>query len=170
MARPILFEIKESDNELRRLLHTSGPVFTKRLMAMRMFKAHEPTGISKRKVAQALGMDHGQVGKWRNMYIEGGMGGLLTHNKVGNRSSEIVPNHDSLKAKLEDPDNGIQGFGELLEWFNTEHGTSVNYKTLNIYVKRNFGASVKTARKSHVKKDSGKVAAFKKTSNPTVES
>ena len=103
------------------------------------------------------------------MYVSGGIEGLLAHGKKGNRPSEIVPNHEALRAKLEDPCNGIQGFNELLEWFNREHGTSVNYKALNIYVKRHFGASVKVARKSHVKKDMEKVANFKKTSNPTVE-
>ena len=93
---------------------------------------------------------------------------MLVHGKKGNRPSEIAPNHDALREKLEDPYNGIQGFTELLDRFNSEHGTSVNYKALNIYVKRHFGASVKVPRKSHVKKDMEKVAAFKKTSHKTV--
>lgn len=163
MARPKIFGIKESMQDLGRLLHVSGPIFTKRLMAMRIFKKYETTGVSQRKVAEVLGMDCGQVGKWRNTYIKGGIDALLSHDRKGNKVGGIPAHHDSLKAKLEDPRNGIQGFTELLDWFNAEHGTSVKYHALNMYVKRNFGASVKTARKSHVKKDAEKVAAFKKT-------
>jgi hypothetical protein len=41
---------------------------------------------------------------------------------------------------------------------------------MNKYVKRNFGAQCKVARKSHVKKDPDAVAAFKKTSGDSARS
>ncbi|PIF00695.1 MAG: hypothetical protein CR994_04880 [Maribacter sp.] len=64
----------------------------------------------------------------------------------------------------------IRGFKELLERFNAEHGSSVNYHALDIHVKGNLGALVKTTRKSHVEKDPEKVTPFKKTSGGTAAS
>ena len=167
MARAKIFEIKESNAEITRLISQSGAACTKRLMTLRVFKEHEATGISRYRVAEILGVDKNSVDAWRNTYIEGGIAALLEHGFKGNRSSDIAPYHEMLGAKLKDPGNGIQGFGELLEWFNGENGTDIPYSTLNSYVKRHFGASVKTARKSHIKKDMEKVAAFKKTSRGT---
>jgi len=92
---------------------------------------------------------------------------VLDHNT---NYSTIATHHDMLRKKLEDPHNGLQGFTELVELFNEANGTQVPYKTMNGYVKRHFGASVKIARKSHVKKDPEKVAAFKKTSSGTARS
>lgn len=167
MARPKSFEIKEGKGEITRLISVHGAACTKRLMALRVFKEHEATGISRRRVSEILGVDANSVDTWRNAYIDGGMEGLLRHGFKGNRYSEVSLYHEMLKAKLERPDNAIQGFVELLEWFNRENGTDIPYTTLNSYVKRHFGASVKMARKSHVKKDLAKVADFKKTLNAT---
>lgn len=151
-------------------MYCSGPAVRKRLMVLRLFKEHESRGISRYKVSEILGVDKKSVDTWRNIYIEGGINALLEHNYMGNRSSTIATHHDMLRKKLEDPHNGLQGFMELVEWFNEANGTQVPYKTMNGYVKRHFGASVKTARKSHVKKDPEKVAAFKKTSSGTARS
>jgi len=169
MAKPKIFEIRESKAEITRLIGGHGAACTKRLMALRIFKEHEATGISRRRVSEILGVDNKSVDTWRNSYIDGGIEALLKHGFKGNRPSEVALHHEMLKAKLERPDNAIQGFGELLEWFNRKNGTDIPYTTLNSYVKRHFGASVKMARKGHVKKDLGKVADFKKTSPTTVE-
>ena len=40
----------------------------------------------------------------------------------------------------------------------------INYQTINSYVKRNFGAKLKVARKSHINKKQEDSDAFKKTS------
>ncbi|MFM7853175.1 MAG: hypothetical protein ACKO96_14945, partial [Flammeovirgaceae bacterium] len=45
----------------------------------------------------------------------------------------------------------------------------IKYNTLLKYANREFGASVKVARKSHVKKDLEAVSSFKKTSLKSVE-
>ena len=54
------------------------------------------------------------------------------------------------------------GFVELLAWFNKRFNTHVNYKTFHGYVVRNFKAKIKTARKSHIKKDKERVESFQK--------
>ncbi len=134
-------------------------------------KQHERTGISKRAAAKELGVDPKSVLGWRCAYIEGGLKKLLTHKRGGNRPSVISADQElALRQKLYDPANGLQGFMELMYWFEDSFGEPINYKTLNGYVKRKYGAQVKTARKSHVKKDPAAVQAFKKTSNYSAKS
>lgn len=140
-----------------------------RLRVLMVFKAHECTGISKRAVAQETGSDPNSVQAWRRAYIEGGLEKLLSHAMGGNRPSVISAQQEVLlRKKIHDPRNGLQGYVELMHWFEEHFGVPINYKTLNGYVNRKYGAHVKTARKSHVAKDPHAAEAFKKTSHSTV--
>jgi transposase len=166
MASPKRFTIKETLPELRRMQRTSSPMMAKRLHAMVLFKKHEATGISKREAARQIGCDPNSVRAWREAYIGGGIGRLLSHAIEGNHPSVIGPEQAAaLRAKLHDPNNGIRGYVELLGWYEAEFGQAINYKTLNGFVHRKYGALCKTARKSHKKADPEAVAAFKKTSS-----
>lgn len=170
MAFPKRFEIKEDMKTLRNALRCSGnEMIRKRLRALILFKEHEQTGISSAAVSKLIGVDRGKALQWRNDYISGGLPKMLSHRKKGNRPSVIKPEHrQTLREKLNDPSNGLRGFTELVAWFNAEFGEQVRYKTMNQFVKRNYGALCKTARKSHVKKDPAAVEAFKKTSSSAV--
>ena len=65
--------------------------------------------------------------------------------------------------KLNDSENGLQGYVELKEWIEKEVGKTFKYNTLLYYCIRNFKSSVKVARKSHAKKDELALETFKKT-------
>jgi CBS domain containing-hemolysin-like protein len=94
----------------------------------------------------------------------------MSHAKTGYKPSIINYNQEqALKEQLENPYNGMVGFIELLDWFNTTFETSINYKTFHGFVVRKFNAKIKVARKSHVKKNKLAVEAFKKTSNKSVK-
>lgn len=171
MSKPKRLVIKESMAQLRRLHGQSRPMMAARLRALMVFKAHERTGISKNAAAQETGCDPNSVQAWRNAYIEGGLDKMLSHTMGGNRPSVISAEQEVvLREKIHDPQNGIQGFVELMRWFEDRFGEPINYKTLNGYVKRKYGAQVKTARKSHIRKDPLAAEAFKKTSRRTVPS
>ena len=160
------FVIKESMAQLRRLHGQCRPMMAVRIRLLLLLKQHESKGISKRAAAQEVGVDPNSVQDWRRAYMEGGLKQLLTHKRGGNRPSVIDAEQEvALRKKLHDPANGLQGFMELMHWFEDSFGTPINYKTLNGYVKRKYSAQVKTARKSHIKKDPGAVAAFKKASS-----
>jgi transposase len=168
MAKPKQFVIKESMMHLRRLHGQSRPNMAARLRVLIVLKKHEPTGISKRAVAQETGYDPNSVQAWRKAYIEGGLQKMLSHSMGGNRPSVISAEQEVvLREKLHDPRNGLQGYVELMRWFEDRFGGPINYKTLNGYVKRKYRAQVKTARKSHVSKDPQAAEAFKKTSRST---
>lgn len=65
---------------------------------------------------------------------------------------------------MHDPQNGLRGYIELLSWAEEEFKKSIKYNTLLKYATRHFGSKIKTARKSHAKKDDDAVNTFKKTS------
>ncbi len=136
-----------------------------KLRVLMLYKEHEQEGISKHQVARALGVDPGSALRWRNKYIAGGLPGLLSHERGGNRPSVVKPEErEQLREKLHEPSNGLRGFTEMVAWFNSRFNADVKYNTMNKFVKRNYGAQSKVARKSHVKKDEAAVAALKKTS------
>jgi transposase len=165
MSAPKAFKILESDSEIKKLIKHKHPMIAKRLQALLVFKKHEETGgISKREVAQHIGVNHNSIQTWRDLYIREGIEKLMSHSKTGYKPSLIsAEQENALKGQMYKPDNGFVGFIELLAWFNGKYNTDVNYKTFHGFVVRKFKAKIKTARKVHVKKDPKKSDALKKT-------
>lgn len=145
-------------------------MIAKRLHALLVFKQNEDIGISKREVANEIGVNHNSIQTWRSLYIKGGIIMLMSHSNIGYKPSKIDNiQEQALKEQLENPHNGMVGFIELLDWFNQTFETNINYKTFHGFVVRKFNAKIKVARKSHVKKDAQAVEAFKKTSNKSAK-
>jgi len=127
-------------------------------------KKSEGKGISKRDLAELVGANHNSIQSWRSMYLSGGITLLLSHKKTGFKPTLITAEeHEAIDRKLRDPQNGLRGYTELMEWIEKEFKKNIHYNTLYKYCVREFGSSVKVARKSHIKKDPGAVEAFKKT-------
>jgi transposase len=166
MSAPKTFKIKESESELKRLMKTSNPMIAKRLQSLLVFKRNEDTGVSKRLVADEIGVNHNSVQTWRTLYIQGGIKLLISHSNIGYKPSKITDEQEqALKKQLHNPHNGMVGFVELLDWFNKTFQTAINYKTFHGFVVRKFNAKIKVARKTHIKKDVQAVDTFKKTSS-----
>ena len=165
MALPLKITVKETITELRSLMRNKGDLIKKRLIVLIEIKKHEKTGISKRNLSDITGINHNSINKWRKIYNEFGITPLLVHARVGGSKKSVFSAEDSqkLKEKLNDPENGIQGYTELLEWVKNELSKDVKYITLLKYSQRNFGTKIKVARKSHIKKDEEAVETFKKT-------
>lgn len=162
--------IKETEKEIKKLLKASIPFIGQRLRVLLILKQNEITGVSKRDVAKIAGVDPNSVQNWRTLYINAGIEGLLEHKKTGFKPSVFnATEHHKLETKLNNPQNGLQGYVELKAWLEKESGKIFNYNTLLYYCIRNFKSSVKVARKSHVKKDENKVTAFKKTSDQSAK-
>src|SRR6266478_1561470 len=154
MSSPKIFTIKESNSELKKLLKNSSAMIAKRLQALLVFKRNQATGISKRLVADEIGVNHNSVQTWRSLYIKGGIKMLMSHSNLGYKPSKISEEQEqALKKQLNDPHNGMAGFVELLDWFNKTFQRDLNYKTFHGFVVRKFNAKIKVARKTHIKKD-----------------
>jgi transposase len=133
-------------------------------------KQNEKEGISKREVAKLAGVDPNSVQNWRTLYLNSGIDGLLKHQKTGFKPSVFnAIEHNMLETKLNNSQNGLQGYVELKDWIEKESGKAFNYNTLLYYCIRNFKSSVKVARKSHIKKDENEVNTFKKTSDESAK-
>jgi transposase len=170
MSSPKPLIIKETLVQLRKLQKDNIPMIAMRIRALIEFKKNESTGISKRAVADIIGVNHNSIQNWRTVYEKGGIEALLQHNrKEGRPSSITLEEHKIIEKKLHDPKNGLRGYVELLNWIETEFKKTIKYNTLLKYSIRHFGSKVKVARKSHVKKDATAVISFKKTSVKNVK-
>mgnify|MGYP000538229967 CR=1 FL=1 len=170
MAHPLEIKIKESIKDLRSLQREQGELIGKRIQVLIEIKRHEKTGISKRDLSDLTGVNHNSIVKWRKMYLAGGIDSLLKHGRIGFKPSILSPSeHEQIRSILNNNNNNIRGYIELLEWVKKELGKELKYTTLVEYVKRNFATKIKVARKSHVKKDESLVASFKKTSGKNVK-
>ncbi len=166
MAKPFQISIKETINELKAIQRKSGKLISDRIRVLIEIKNHENNGgISKRTLSEKTGINHNSITKWRKKYLEFGIEGLLTHNRIGFKKSVISADvHEKLKEKLHDPQNGLRGYIELQEWVNKEFALNIKYITILKYVERHFATKIKVARKSHVNKDEEAVEEFKKNS------
>ncbi len=165
MALPKQIHIKENITELRAYQRKGGELISKRMAVLIAIKKHEKTGgISKRGLSDLTGVNHNSIVKWRTIYETAGIKSLLKHGRVGFKKSILnKEEHKQIEKKLNDPTGNIRGYVELLDWVKTELKKDMKYITLLKYVNRHFGAKIKVARKSHVKKDKQAVDTFKKT-------
>jgi len=164
MSLPIIFPIKESTHDIKKLMKGSIPFITQRLKLLLVCKEHESDGISKRNLAKALGIDPNSAHRWRKLYREGGIKVLMSYEKKGFKSSVFSEQQkQAMGQKLHETLHPARGFVELQHWMEKEFGREIKYQTLYGYARRVFGAKLKVARKSHVKKDKQAAEDFKKT-------
>jgi transposase len=164
MALPSYIPVKESIKELKSLLKTSTILFHPRIKMLIAMQKVGDVGISKRALMDAVVASSQSIQDWRTLYKNGGIEALLCHKMKGNKPSVFTKEeHQKIEAKLKDAKNPLRGFKELNEWIIEEFKKEVKYNTTLKYTIKNFGASVKVARKSHIKKDEEAVETFKKT-------
>jgi transposase len=165
MANSLFIPVKESVQELKALLKKSIPFLKPRIQLLLAMKKNGDNPTSKRALMEQTGLCSYSVQKWRSLYAKGGVQLLLVHNKTGFKKSIIDPKTKmKLEEKLNDPENGLRGYKELLEWVITEFKSEISYNTLYKFCRKNFGTKIKVARKYHAKKDEEAVNSFKKTS------
>lgn len=164
MAHPLYIPVKESIRELRGLLKASSPLIQPRIKLLIAMKKSGETGISKRCLIEEIGVSGQSIHTWRTNYKNGGLKSLVSHKKIGFKPRTFTTKeHAKIEKKLKESENGLRGFKELQEWIIKEFKKEVKYNTVLKYTIKHFGAKVKVARKSHVKKDEEAVSSFKKT-------
>lgn len=165
MSLPQQLLVKESFQELKNILKKASPLIAPRIRVLMEIKKAEGTGISKRELAELVGVNHNSVQSWRMLYAKGGISAICTHNRTGFKPSVFTAKeHLAIEQKLKDPKGGLRGYVELLAWVEKEFKKNVKYNTLLKYSIKNFGSKVKVARKSHITKSEEAVSTFKKTS------
>lgn len=164
MASPKTINIVENISGLKKMQKAAIPMIANRIKALIEFKKNEKTGISKRAVADNIGVNHNSVQTWRKLYEQGGIEAILNYKKQSGRPSGITKKeHLQIEKKLNDSKNGLRGYVELLDWMEAEFKKTFKYNTVLKYSYRHFQSKIKVARKSHIKKDEEAVTSFKKT-------
>lgn len=170
MASPLITLVKETVSELKKLLKKASPMIAPRIKMLLVEKKYSEIGISRRVLAAEIGVDPNSITNWRALYKQGGIDLLQTHKKTGFKKSVFsVQVQKAIEKKLNDPANGLRGYTELQTFLEKKFATKFKYNTLLKFCIKNFKSSVKTARKSHVKKDPVQVDTFKKTSVRSAE-
>jgi len=166
MSSPKSIQVKESVVELKKLLKSTPRLIFPRIKMLLEIKKHENAGgISKRNLADSIGVNHNSIQTWRTLYATGGIKQLIAYTKNEGRPTILSEaEHSAIKSKLNDSKNGLRGYVELLDWVESTFKKEIKYNTLLKYTNREFGSRIKVARKSHVKKDPEAVLTFKKTS------
>ena len=165
MSKAKIIHIKESSKELRQLQKNQSLLIIKRLNMLIELKKNGANGISKRQLAKLIGVDPNSIQKWRTIYINEGIKGIISHGRIGFKPSLITKEeHKKIEHKLNQPKNALRGYTELMHWIKDELGKEIKYTTVVEYSKRHFGSKIKVARKSHILKDEAAMTTFKKTS------
>ena len=164
MSKPQITPIKESVSDLKKLLKKASPLIAPRIKMLLVEKEHPVNGISRRVLASEIGVDPNSITNWRALYKKGGIDLLQKHQKTGFKKSVFsIQVQKAIEKKLNNPANGLRGYTELLTFLEKKFETKYKYNTLLKFCIKNYKSSVKTARKSHVKKDIVLVDTFKKT-------
>ncbi len=157
--------VKETEQELKSLLRKQ-PIHLKNKVQMLLVLKRSETALSKEALAKMLHINHNTAQKWRTKYYNEGIEGLLSDGRIGFKPSIISEElHQAIEKRLHSPQDAFTSYIDLIEWITENYMPSgINYQTINSYVKRHFGAKIKVARKSHIRKDEAAGDSFKKTS------
>lgn len=164
MANALRIIVKETLSELKKMLKSS-PVHQSPKLKMLIVIRQSENALNKNELANQVGVNHNSIQKWRKKYLSAGIKGLLSDGRIGFKPSVISKEaHEQIRLKLNNPEGAFTSFKDLQHWVDVNFKKGINYNSLRHYVKRHFGAKLKVARKSHVKKDKEAVQTFKKTS------
>ena len=164
MASAKEVNVKESVDELKTLYKTV-PAHHKQKVQMLLIIKQSEYALTKNELASLVGVNHNTIQAWRKKYISQGIDALLTDGRIGFKPPLLSKKqHAKVLIQISNPKDAFISFKELQTWVNNTFNMDVNYNSLRHYVKRNFGAKMKVARKSHINKNEQAVESFKKTS------
>jgi len=157
--------IKERIEELKQLFHRHPFHLHGRIMMLYLIKS----GITNHTgdLASRLLVKRRVIQTWKSLYATGGIEQLLNYQR-GKHKTGIITAEISVKIKeqLSSPTSAFTSYKQLQQWVQENHLPNVSYRIVNHHAKIKLKASLKVARKSHIKKDEEKVTTFKKILSP----
>ena len=163
MAYALNIIIKETLRELRAELKKAPTHFIPKIRMLLAIKQSDCL-LSKNELSTLVGVNHNSIQKWRTIYINEGLSGLLKDGRIGFKKPILSKqSHKKIERLLNSSEATFTSYKQLYHWVDSNLHKGINYNSLRHYVKREFGAKLKVARKSHVKKDEAAGVLFKKT-------
>ena len=164
MALALTFVVKESITTLKEYYKTVASHHKQKIQMLLIVKQSD-VSLTKNELATLVGVNHNSIQSWRKKYVTNGINSLLKDGRGGYKPSLLTAKQRAkVLVRISSATDAFASFKELQTWVNTTFKTEIKYNSLRLYAKRNFGAKMKVARKSHILKDEGKVTTFKKTS------
>lgn len=160
---PILIEVKESEQELRRLLRNASPAIRPRIQMLLAIASGASSSDTLALARKAKTSDQ-SIRTWKKIYREGGSAALLREGRGGSEGCIDSAGRERIAARLADPKNCFHSFEQARQWINETLGLNLEYHAVNKYLVRNFGVRMKAGRKSHVLKSETATADYKKPS------
>lgn len=101
---------------------------------------------------------------WKNAYSSGGLENLLKYERGKNKvNGAITPAiNKAIVEQLSSPRSAFSNYVDLHQWLKENHLDNVSYRVVHHHAHTKLKASLKVARKSHIKKDALAVELFKK--------
>lgn len=115
-------------------------------------------------LAEKLLVSISSIQDWKNAYASGGLKELLQYERGQNKSNAtITPEVNKIIAEqLSSPTSAFTSYTSLYQWLKENHLENVTYRIVHHHTHTKLKASLKVARKSHIKKDEQAVDDFKK--------
>jgi transposase len=170
MSKAKQIQVKESIGAIRKYIKkaTSSRVQS-RLQMLIVMKKSDRT-LSAYELAERVGVNYNSIISWRKLYEKGGIEAILQHHQGGKRTELVdARTHRAIEKRLTNPQKGFSSYKELQQWVDAHYIPHVKYITLVKYVQRQFGAKLKSSRKSHIHKEEQAVEDFKKNSSKASE-
>ncbi|SRR5579883_300429 len=116
------------------------------------------------EIGQRLARDKSTVTRWLQKYRTSGKSCLLEIKKAPGANRKI--NDEALAALKQELETGIgfYSYGEIVEWFISQHGLDIEYATAYAWVRYRLKAKLKVPRTHCQQQDEQLVSEFKKNS------
>jgi hypothetical protein len=162
MASKIKITVTEELLELKRLFHKHPVHLHCRIQMLYLLKSG--FSDSTKLLSQQLLVGSRAIQRWKNDYLSGGINKLLKYEKGKHKSNGIITPAISalMNEKLSSPTSGFTSYIDLQQWVQENHLPTVTYRVVHHHATVKLNASLKVARKSHIRKDLAAVENFKK--------
>ncbi len=162
MSSKIKIAVIEDLHTLKRLFHKHPVHLHSRIQMLYLIKSG--FSDSTKVLCKHLLVGSRAIQRWKNDYQSGGINKLLKYEKGKHKSNGIITPAISavIKEQLSSPTAGFTSYIDLQQWLQENHLPTVTYRVVHHHATVKLNASLKVARKSHIRKDPAAVEAFKK--------
>lgn len=155
--------ITETVQELKQLFH-KHPHYLHPRIKMLYYLQSKVTNRTK-DLSEKLLVSATTIQAWKNAYSSGGLKELLTYERGKHKTNAtITPEINKvIIEQLSSSTSAFTSYIDLYQWLKENHLENVTYRIVHHHTHTKLKASLKVARKSHIKKDAKAVEDFKKT-------
>ena len=154
--------IQESSSDLK-LLFRKHPVHLHPRIHMLYLIKSEVTNSSN-TLSEKLLVSTRAIQHWKKAYAQGGIAQLLVYERGKFKSNGIITPaiNGLIVEKLSSPTAAFSSYIDLQQWLQQHHLPTVSYRVVHHHAHSKLKASLKVARKSHIKKMQWLLSILKK--------